>query len=562
MKEPLPKRSNSADTSDLYEPIQLEERWQKSWETSSLNRTPEPKDGQRRFYALSMFPYPSGSLHMGHVRNYVITDVIARMQKMRGAAVLHPMGWDAFGLPAENAAIDRGIDPAEWTLKNIDQMKTQLNRLGLSIDWDREQTTCISDYYKWTQYLFLELFEEGLAYQKKSTVNWDPIDETVLANEQVDSEGKSWRSGAIVEKRKLKQWFLKITNYAEDLLADLEELNNWPDRVKRMQENWIGKSKGLQIRFKLESNPTESLSVFTTRSDTIFGVSYLVISPDHPITAKVNDLEFKSCLKEFKNNVKLKNDNKNFNDNDPKGLSLGINAINPINNKKIPIWIADYVLSDYGEGAVMAVPAHDKRDFNFANRYNLTIIKVIESEQESNNKDNSGYSCWEGNGLLINSSELNGLKSSEAQKEILHIGTKYNWAKEITQYKLRDWLISRQRYWGCPIPIIHCNTCGPIAIEKSKLPLKLPKDIGSIKNGKSSLKNINSWVSTVCPKCGKKANRETDTMDTFMCSSWYYFRFIDPKNNEKPFDGNIVNKWLPVNQYVGGIEHAILHLLF
>ncbi len=560
MKEPLPKKASSEDTSDSYEPIKLEKHWQEHWSKIGLDRTPEPESNQKRFYALSMFPYPSGTLHMGHVRNYVITDVIARMHKMKGEAVLHPMGWDAFGLPAENAAIDRGIDPADWTSKNIAQMKTQLKRLGLSIDWEREQTTCKSDYYKWTQYLFLELFEEGLAYQKKSTVNWDPIDETVLANEQVDSEGKSWRSGAIVEKRELKQWFLRITEYADELLEGLKNLKEWPDRVKTMQENWIGKSDGLQIDFAVDESSNKVISVYTTRPDTIFGATYIVISHDHPILNIIKDKSIKSKIDEYKTKLELSNNGKrDFNNSDHIGMSVGLTVINPINNEKIPVWTANYVVSDYGSGAVMGVPAHDKRDYDFAEKYKLPIKKVIKNSNEDNIYNEN---CWEGEGVLINSDKYTGLNNIAAKKSISDRGILDSWARTKTQYRLRDWLISRQRYWGCPIPIIHCETCGKVAVKKSNLPLELPKSFNDKTRTKSSLSTFSDWINVNCPNCGKKAKRETDTMDTFMCSSWYYLRFTDPLNKEKPYNKESANKWLPVNQYVGGIEHAILHLLY
>ena len=541
-----------------YKPQELEANWQNKWEKDDLYRTEEPTTNQKGFYALSMFPYPSGSLHMGHVRNYVITDVVARYQKMKGKSVLHPMGWDAFGLPAENAAIERGINPNEWTKKNIDQMKIQLNKLGLSIDWKREINTSESQYYKWTQYIFLKLHEAGLAYQKKATVNWDPIDETVLANEQVDAEGKSWRSGAIVEKRELNQWFLGITKYADKLLEDLGNLNEWPERVRTMQSNWIGKSKGTEIRFKIE-NSSSFIDVFTTRPDTLFGVSYLVISPNHPLVEDLILPNQKVKLKEFMETYNQLNDiERNSESRSKSGIDLGVFAINPINKQRIPIWVGDYVLYEYGTGAVMGVPAHDQRDFEFAKKYGLQINYVIKHK----NKEIDYKSSYLEKGILINSDVFSQIESEKAKEEITQYAEKEGWGKRRIQYKLRDWLISRQRYWGCPIPIINCSTCGQVRVKYDQLPVKLPRDIKISAKGKSYLSELKEWTNVKCPICNRKALRETDTMDTFICSSWYFLRYTNPLNNKEPFTNQSINKWLPVDQYVGGIEHAILHLLY
>ena len=533
-----------------YNPHEIETRWQSHWENIGLNKTPEDKSKLNKFYALSMFPYPSGSLHMGHVRNYVITDVIARMKKMCGYDVLHPMGWDAFGLPAENAAMERGIDASTWTTKNIGQMKEQLKRLGLSIDWNKEITTCEEEYYKWTQDLFIKLYNDDLAYQKKATVNWDPIDKTVLANEQVDSDGRSWRSGALVEKRELKQWFLKITDYAEELLNDLNELDHWPERVKTMQKNWIGKSKGVNVNFHIQNYTQLSVNVFTTRLDTIYGVSYLVLAPDNPLVDKIVGKKKLDEINLFREEVnKLTLIEKQSESRDKKGISTGTFAINPANQEIIQIWIADYVISEYGTGAVMGVPAHDPRDFDFATKYNLPIKEVISSNDEK--ITNSLRSAYTGEGILINSNQFNGTYSKVARNKILDYGLTNKWAEEKVQYKLRDWLISRQRFWGCPIPIVHCTSCGANPVKVEDLPVKLNQNLDK------SLKQKFD-----CPKCNKEAILESDTMDTFICSSWYFLRFTDSNNNLQAFNKNTANNWLPVDQYVGGIEHAILHLLY
>tara|TARA_Y100001968_G_scaffold333593_1_gene397465 strand:+ start:3477 stop:6065 length:2589 start_codon:yes stop_codon:yes gene_type:complete len=544
--------------SKQYKPEELEAHWQSQWVIDRLYQTQDPGPNQKGFYALSMFPYPSGSLHMGHVRNYVITDVIARFQRMQGKAVLHPMGWDAFGLPAENAAIERGINPSEWTTKNIDQMKKQLNRLGLSVDWDREITTSKSEYYKWTQFIFLKLYDLGLAYQKKASVNWDPVDETVLANEQVDSEGRSWRSGAFVEKRELNQWFLGITKYADTLISDLEDLEGWPERVKSMQLNWIGKSKGAEITFKIFEKKA-SLDVFTTRPDTLFGATYLVIAPNHPILEKLISTDKRQELSKFENTSKKLSDiERNSDSRSKNGINLGIYAINPANDEKIPVWAGDYVLAEYGTGVVMGVPAHDERDYIFSKKYNLGIKYVIKDK----NKTSDMSKPYLNKGNLINSGIFNDLSSEKAKSIIINHAVQKGWGKSKIQYKLRDWLISRQRYWGCPIPIINCQKCGQVKVPYSQLPIKLPDNIKLSGKGNSPLSESKNWININCPNCNLPAKRETDTMDTFICSSWYFLRYADPSNSLLPFSNKAINKWLPVDQYVGGIEHAILHLLY
>ena len=544
----------------LYEHRKIEAYWQKDWANKDLYNTNTDVSKENTFYALSMFPYPSGSLHMGHVRNYVITDVLARYKRMQGLNVLHPMGWDAFGLPAENAAIERETSPSIWTDKNISQMKDQLGRLGLSIDWSREITTCKENYYKWTQYIFNQLHKNDLAYQKKATVNWDPIDQTVLANEQVDAEGKSWRSGAKVEKKELNQWFLRITKFAEDLNNDLVTLNEWPDRVKVMQKNWIGKSIGAEIKFKIKDH-NKTIKVFTTRIDTLFGVSYLVLASNHPLVDQLVNNDDLNKLKQFRQNQENLSDTERNSDSRKKiGMYLGLEAINPVNNKEIPIWIGDYVLMEYGTGAVMGVPAHDSRDYKFAKSYDLPINYVIKPPHDED--DSYLKAEYVDKGIMINSGLLNGIDSEIAKTKILEIGSNSNWAKTRITYKLRDWLISRQRYWGCPIPIINCNKCGQVRVPNKDLPVTLPIDIKLTGKGKSPLTTKTDWINTKCPECGMKASRETDTMDTFMCSSWYFLRYVNPKNNNNPFLKSELDKWLPVKQYVGGIEHAILHLLY
>ena len=552
---------SSSGLSDRYDPSLLEEQWQRKWEQEALYQTQDPRPDQKAFYALSMFPYPSGSLHMGHVRNYVITDVIARTQRMRGDAVLHPMGWDAFGLPAENAAIERNVDPGVWTDRNIDQMRSQLGRLGLSIDWSREQATCHEDYYRWTQWLFLELHSAGLAYQKEATVNWDPIDQTVLANEQVDSEGRSWRSGALVEQKNLTQWFLKITQYADALLEDLDQLQGWPERVRTMQANWIGRSIGAEIDFQVEGHNDATITVFTTRADTLFGVSYVVLAPEHPLVDALTTADQKESVEAFRDLVSdLSNDERTADDRPKRGVATGAEAVNPANGQKVPIWVADYVLAEYGTGAVMGVPAHDERDFRFAKTYELPVQRVIQMDG-TDEHSNDGES-WTGPGTLVNSGAFDGQSNDQAKQAITEHGATKGWARAKRQYRLRDWLISRQRYWGCPIPIIHCADCGAQPVPTDQLPVALPKDVNLAGKGGSPLAALDDWVNVPCPICGKPARRETDTMDTFMCSSWYFLRFADPQNSDRPFESEAVKKWLPVQQYVGGIEHAILHLLY
>jgi leucyl-tRNA synthetase, eubacterial and mitochondrial family len=538
-----------------YNPQSIEEKWQQTWAEQNLDQMPE-KSEKPKFYALSMFPYPSGSLHMGHVRNYTIIDVIARLKRMQGYRVLNPMGWDAFGLPAENAAIERGIPPAQWTYQNIAQMKGLFQRLGISFDWTKEVTTCSPDYYRWTQWIFLQFLDAGLAYQKEAAVNWDPIDQTVLANEQVDNEGRSWRSGAQVERKLLRQWFLKITDYAEQLLNDLDKLPNWPERVKLMQANWIGKSVGAYLEFPIVGMD-EKIAVFTTRPDTVYGVSYVVLAPEHPLTNRVTTPDRKAAIETFVKEVALQSEiDRTAEDKPKRGIPTGGKAINPFNGEEIPIWIADYVLYEYGTGAVMGVPAHDTRDFQFANQNQLPIKVVIVDDDEWPLTE-----AYTEPGIMINSESFNGMDSIKGKAAIIRYAENAGCGKARVQYRLRDWLISRQRYWGAPIPVIHCPNCGTVPVPQSDLPVLLPENVEFTGKG-SPLAKMEDWVNVPCPSCGTPAKRETDTMDTFIDSSWYFLRYPDARNEEQVFDTAKINDWMPVDQYVGGIEHAILHLLY
>ena len=542
-----------------YNPASIEEKWQKTWEAQQLYQTPnDPK--KPKFYALSMFPYPSGNLHVGHVRNYTITDAIARVRRMQGYRVLHPMGWDAFGLPAENAAIERNIHPATWTEENIAQMRSQLKRLGFSYDWNCELSTCSPNYYKWTQWIFLQFLQAGLAYQKEAAVNWDPADQTVLANEQVDSEGRSWRSGAKVERKMLRQWFFKITDYAEQLLDDLDKLTGWPERVKVMQANWIGQSAGAYLEFPVVGL-NEKIGVFTTRPDTVYGVTYVVLAPEHPLTAKVTTTDQKAKVEAFVREATAQSELDRTAEDKPKsGIPTGGKVINPFSKQEIPIWIADYVLYEYGTGAVMGVPAHDARDFQFAKSNQLPIKTVIVPEEDAPPQPLAA--AYTEPGFLANSALFNGMTSAEGKQSITNYAEKHDYGKVRVQYRLRDWLISRQRYWGVPIPVIHCPNCGIVPVPESDLPVTLPEDIEFTGKGGSILSRLEEWVNVPCPTCGTPAKRETDTMDTFIDSSWYYLRYPDAENEERIFDPAKTNDWMPVDQYVGGIEHAILHLLY
>ena len=543
---------------EAYFPQEIEKKWQKKWEEDGVFRTPEDSD-KPKYYALSMFPYPSGKLHMGHVRNYTITDVIARFKKAQGYNVLHPMGWDSFGLPAENAAMKHGADPAKWTDENIAYMTKQLKMLGLSYDWDREVTTCKPDYYKWTQWLFLQLYKKGLAYKKEAAVNWCEECGTVLANEQV-IDGKCWRCDHVVEKKYLSQWFLKITDYAEILLKDLDKLEGWGDNVKTMQANWIGKSQGAIFKFKVKEIPGLEVPVYTTRPDTVYGITYLVVAPEYKDIEKLTTPENKDAVEAYRANARKMTEIERLSTDRVKtGVPLGTHCINPFNGEEFPLWTADYALVEYGTGAVMAVPTHDTRDFDFAKKYNMPMKVVI---QDPENPSDCSTEAYTEPGVLVNSEEFNGMKNEEAKKAITEKAVKEGFGEFKTQYRLRDWLISRQRYWGAPIPVVYCDKCGIQPVPEDQLPVMLPTDVDFSVVGKSPITTSKTFKDTVCPVCGGHAVRETDTMDTFMCSSWYYLRYSDAKNANKPFDRDLVNKWLPVDQYVGGIEHAILHLLY
>jgi leucyl-tRNA synthetase len=553
----------AAPQAQKYTPAEIEAKWQQAWAQQGLDKASEDPS-KPKFYALSMFPYPSGNLHMGHVRNYTITDVIARVRRMQGYRVLHPMGWDAFGLPAENAAIDRGVHPAQWTYQNIDQMRAQLKQLGLSYDWDREVATCAPDYYKWTQWSFIQFLKAGLAYQKEAAVNWDPVDQTVLANEQVDSEGRSWRSGAKVERRLLRQWFLKITAYADELLQDLDQLPGWPDRVRLMQENWIGKSTGAQVVFTTAAG--DELPVFTTRPDTLWGATFMVLSPEHPLVEKLTTAEQQVAIAAYQAEAAGKSDIDRTDDTKEKtGVWTGSYAINPVNGEQIPIWIADYVLMGYGTGAIMAVPAHDQRDFEFARKFDLPVKVVVQPEGDTLDGDTMAE-AWPGDGVMANSGPLDGTPAGKGEGRSVQKAIAWLEAEGKGQgqdnFRLRDWLISRQRYWGVPIPVVHCPSCGTVPVPDDQLPVELPQDVELSGRGASPLTKLDHWVNVPCPTCGEPAKRETDTMDTFIDSSWYFLRYADANNATAIFDSSKANDWLPVDQYVGGIEHAILHLLY
>jgi len=538
----------------------IEEKWQKYWEDNKFFKTSEDSN-LPKYYTLEMFPYPSGNLHMGHVRNYAIGDVIARYKKMTGFNVLHPMGWDSFGLPAENAAIKHGFHPTKWTYANIENMKDQLKTLGISYDWDRELATCKPDYYKFTQWMFLKLFENDLAYKKSAAVNWCPSCQTVLANEQV-VDGSCERCETVVEKKKLNQWFFKITDYAQRLLDDLETLPGWPEKVKTMQRNWIGRSEGCEFDLAIDGQD-EIMTVFTTRPDTVFGVTYMVLSPEHPLVDKLSaGTEQEAAVKEFVQRMQFISDvARTSTDTEKEGVFTGAYAINPMNGEKIPIWIANYVLMDYGTGAIMAVPAHDQRDFEFARKYNIEIKVVIQSKDSSSNGEDLTAAST-GPGTMINSGDYNGLTADEGKKQIVAYMDSKGIGKATINYRLRDWLISRQRYWGAPIPIVYCEDCGVVPVPEKDLPVLLPEDVAFKPSGESPLTYVQSFYETTCPCCGKPARRETDTMDTFVCSSWYFARYCSPHETETPFRKDAADYWMSVDQYIGGVEHAILHLMY
>lgn len=533
--------------------LKVEKKWQERWADEKLYSFDKSRI-DKKYYTLEMFSYPSGAkLHAGHWYNYGPSDSFARFKRMQGYEVFEPMGFDAFGLPAENYAIRTGVHPEDSTLKNIDTMEKQLKKIGGMFDWDYEIKTCLPDYYKWTQWIFLELYKNGLAYRKEAPVNWCPSCSTVLANEQV-LDGKCERCNSEVIKKNLTQWFFKITNYAEELLQDLDTLD-WPQKTIAMQKNWIGKSVGGEVEFALENG--ETFRVFTTRADTLYGVSYVVLAPEHPLVDKLVTTEYKKAVADYKEScAKTSEIDRLSSTREKSGVFIGAYAINPINNERVPIWIADYVLYSYGTGAVMGVPSHDERDFAFAKKYNLPITRVI---AETNGEGELPY-C--GQGTLVNSGEFNGIESDKARESILDKLESIGKGGKKVNYRLRDWLVSRQRYWGCPIPIIHCEHCGEVPVPVEDLPVKLPHNVDFTPDGKSPLSKCDEFVNTVCPICGKPAKRDADTLDTFVCSSWYFLRYPDAHNTEKAFDSELINKMLPVDKYIGGAEHACMHLLY
>ena len=545
---------------DKYNFEKIEKKWQQVWSDEHAFKTVDDET-KEKYYVLEMFPYPSGKLHMGHVRNYSIGDAIARFKKMKGYNVLHPMGWDSFGLPAENAAIKNGIHPAIWTDSNIAEMHKQLAGLGFSYDWDREVATCKDDYYRWMQWLFIQFQKKGLAYKKENPVNWCPSCRTVLANEQV-VEGCCERCHTPVTKKHLSQWYLKITDYANRLLEELDTLDGWPNKVKLMQKNWIGKSTGAQIRFAIDGTDRE-LEVFTTRCDTVYGVTFMVMAPEHPyVTELTKGTEYEQATNDYIDECTHKSEIERVSLTKEKtGVFIGHYCVNPFNGKKIPIYISDYVMMDYGTGAVMAVPAHDQRDFEFARKFGLDIVPVVDVEDPAVDLNNL-ESAAPAEGRLINSGEFNGMDNLKAIPRIIDFIEDKRIGQKTVNYKLRDWLISRQRYWGCPIPMVYCEDCGWVPENEKNLPVKLPTDIEFTGKGESPIATSKTFIETICPCCGKPAKREIDTMDTFVDSSWYFLRYCDPKNTEKPFDKQKADYWMNVDQYIGGVEHAILHLLY
>ena len=572
---------NVSDTGDFpaYDAEAIETKWQRVWEEQNLYKTEEDSSRPKK-YVLEMFPYPSGDLHMGHARNYTIGDAMARQARMRGFDVLHPMGFDAFGLPAENAAIKHNTQPSVWTHKNIDQAVKTMFRMGFAYDKDRMFNTCDPEYYKWGQWIFLKMLEKGLVYRATSPVNWCPNDKTVLANEQVVN-GKCWRCGAVPEKRELSQWYLRITDYAQELLDDLDQLEGWPERVRAMQANWIGRSEGAEIDFTLADTdgvtPTDTkMTVFTTRADTIYGCTFMLLPPESKLAAElVEDSEYKTAFDALHEEaVKVSSIDRQGTDREKHGVFTGRYAINPVTGQTVPIWVADYVLLDYGTGAVMGVPSGDKRDFDFAKKYDLPIVPIICEEGTDIYEELKGVSDykvtsvdWDGPmdtvGILVQSGPFTGLrggKHSEAEEAVVAYLTEHNVGRRTVQFRLRDWLISRQRYWGNPIPMIHCDCCGDVPVPYDQLPVMLPDNLDLAAG--DTLAECKEFVETTCPKCGKPAKRITDTMDTFTCSSWYYLRYCDPHNTELPFSKESADRWMPVDNYIGGIEHAILHLLY
>jgi len=546
---------------ERYDPETIEPKWQKYWDESGLFKVTEDPDTPK-YYLLEMFPYPSGKIHMGHVRNYTIGDVVGRYKRMRGFNVLHPMGWDAFGMPAENAAIQNNSHPARWTYENIDAMRAQLKQMGFSYDWDREIATCHPKYYHWEQWLFLRMYEKGMVYRKESFVNWCEPCQTVLANEQVE-QGSCWRCGKTVRQKKLAQWFFRITDYADDLLEYCDKLPGWPEKVTTMQKNWIGKSFGAEIRFPIE-NSDERISVFTTRQDTVFGATFMCLAPEHPLVTELSQsTEQESAVAEFVDRMALLDrSDRAMETYEKEGVFVGAYCLNPMSGRKMPIYTANFALMEYGTGAVMSVPAHDQRDFDFARKYGLEIIVVVQPEGESI-EGAAMEEAYTGEGIMVNSGRFDGMSNEDAKETIAAHMDQEGIGKKTVGYRLRDWGISRQRYWGAPIPMIHCDRCGVVPVPESDLPIELPEEADLLEGGKSPLPTLESFTRTTCPQCGgAEARRETDTMDTFVESSWYFDRYCSPDCDTAMFDRKAVDYWMPVDQYIGGVEHAILHLLY
>ena len=546
---------------EKYSPQSIEKKWQSKWLAENVYKTEmDPK--KPKYYTLEMFPYPSGNLHMGHVRNYSIGDVLARYKTMEGFNVIHPMGFDAFGMPAENAAIKHGVKPSDWTYSNMDNMKRQQREMGLSYDWDRSVATCSPDYYRWTQWLFQLFYKRGLAYKKKAYVNWCETCGTVLANEQV-IEGKCWRCDSQVVKKDLSQWFLKITDYADVLLKDLDLLKGWPDRVKTMQENWIGRSEGLEFNLEVPELG-EKIAAYTTRPDTVYGITFLALAAEHPLIEKICEnnpkaQEIKDFCQKAQNQSELE---RTSSESEKEGIFTGLYAVNPFNGNKVEIWVTNYVLAEYGTGAVIGVPSEDQRDWMFAEKYKLNVIITLQPKDKELKLEEMTEAYVDKAGVLVNSAEFSGMDIKAAMNGIMDKAEAEGFGKRRVNYRLRDWLISRQRYWGAPIPVIYCDDCGEQLVPEDQLPVMLPEDVKFEQGSVSPLAQSESFVNCTCPKCGKPARRETDTMDTFICSSWYYLRYTDPHNDKQPFAKDKVNYWAPVDQYIGGIEHAILHLLY
>ncbi len=557
----MPEMPDKDQVTRKYDFKSIESKWQNHWEETGLVRATENPDPNNKFYMLVMFAYPSGDMHMGHFRNYIIGDAVARRQMMLGKDVLHPFGWDAFGLPAERAAIQRNIHPEDWTLSNTGVSRETLQKAGISFDWSREINSCLPDYYRWTQWMFVQLFNKGLAYQKTGWVNWCPEDKTVLANEQV-KEGRCERCHTEVVKKEQKGWYFKITDYADRLIDDLDKID-WPENVKTIQREWIGRSQGLEVDFVVEETG-EKLPIYTTRPDTIYGVTYMAISPESGLLDRLNlEPEYAARVEEYRQLAFGRSDIERSAAGDEKdGVFTGKYIINPFNDDKIQLWVADYVLGGYGTGAVMAVPAHDTRDFAFARKYDLPIKVVIHPDANTSLDAAEMDDAFVAYGPMVNSAEFDGKAGQEAIVAVSDYAEKNKIGRKKTNYKLRDWSISRQRYWGCPIPIIHCPTCGPVAIPEDQLPISLPKVKDYKPKGKSPLASVSEYIKTTCPKCGGEAERDADTMDTFVCSSWYYLRYCDPKNEEAPFEPALADAWLPVDLYIGGISHATGHLIY